>query len=149
MAHAEETVVVPREIDHVFAFLADGLNEPLWRPDVTTVSLTTPGNQELGAVWGQTMRGPGGRTIAGDYRITAYAPPTRLDFEVIAGPARPIGSFRLREVDATSTELTFVLDLVPQGLMRLMTPMINRQVASEARAIHNVPTAMADWMPLL
>ncbi len=149
MAHAEETVAVPREIDHVFAFLADGLNEPLWRPDVIDVSLETAGVTGLGAVWVQKMRGPGGRPISGDYRITSYLPPTRLDFEVIAGPARPIGSFRLREVDTTTTEVTFVLDLTPRGLMRLMTPMIEKQVASEARAIHQLPAAMRDWMPQL
>lgn len=40
MAPAEETAVVPREIDQVFAFLADGRNEALCRPDIIDVSQT-------------------------------------------------------------------------------------------------------------
>jgi hypothetical protein len=89
------------------------------------------------------MKGPGGRKIEGDYRITQWQEPTRLDFEVIAGPARPLGSFVLKALETSSTSVTFTLDLTPRGLMVLMTRMINKQVASEAANILNLPTAMA------
>ena len=86
--------------------------------------------------------GPGGRSIRGDYRITRLDEPSRIDFEVIAGPARPTGRFALVAVTPTSTEVTFTLDLVPRGLMRLLGPMIAKQVTKEADAIVNVPAAM-------
>jgi hypothetical protein len=88
------------------------------------------------------MKGPGGRSIPGDYRITRYEQPTRLDFEVIAGPARPIGRFDLRET-AGGTEVTFTLDVKPRGLMVLMTSMINKQVHTEVGNIANLPKAMS------
>lgn len=140
MTHASRTVTVPKPIGEVFAFLADGMNEPRWRPDVTDVHLAS--GSGVGAVWAQTMRGPAGRPIRGDYRITRQDEPTLIEFEVVAGPARPTGRFVLVERAPSSTEVTFTLDLVPKGLMRLMSRMIAKQVAKEADAILNVPSAM-------
>jgi uncharacterized protein YndB with AHSA1/START domain len=140
MAHAEQKVSVPRPIAEVFAFLADGTKEPLWRPGVTQASHVS--GSGVGAQYAQTMKGPAGRSIPGDYRITRYDEPTRLDFEVTAGPARPTGSFVLREIDPMTTEVTFLLDLQPRGLMILLTPMINRQVKSEVANILRLPDAI-------
>jgi uncharacterized membrane protein len=144
MAHAVQTVTVNRGIGEVFAFLADGMNEPLWRPGVSNVSHLADSGTGVGATYRQTMKGPGGRSIPGDYRITRYEQPTRLDFEVIAGPARPIGRFDLQEVAADSTEVTFTLDLQPRGLMILITPLINKQVRTEAANITNLPRAIGE-----
>src|SRR5436190_23211584 len=142
MAHDTATVIVDRPIGEVFAFLADGMNEPAWRPGVTDVSHVAETGTEVGATFKQTMKGPGGRAIPGDYRITRYEQPTRLDFEVIAGPARPTGRFDLAEKPPGSTEVTFTLDVTPRGLMVLLTPLINRQVQTEANNIANLPRAM-------
>jgi uncharacterized protein YndB with AHSA1/START domain len=142
MAHAVQTVTMNRPIGEVFAFLADGMNEPLWRPGVTNVRHVADSGTGVGATYQQTMKGPGGRSIPGDYRITRYEEPTRLDFEVIAGPARPTGRFDLQEVAADTTEVTFTLDLQPRGLMVLITPLINKQVRTEVANITNVPRAM-------
>jgi hypothetical protein len=38
MAHAEHTVNVQKPIAEVFAFLVDGLNDPKWRPTVTSIT---------------------------------------------------------------------------------------------------------------
>jgi hypothetical protein len=143
MAHSSETVTVARPIAEVFAFLADGMNEPVWRPEVTNVGHVEGTGTGVGATYTQTMKGPGGRRIPGDYRITRYEEPTGLDFEVITGPARPVGRFDLRETAPGTTEVTFTLDLKPRGLMVLMTPMINKQVRAEVANIKNVPRALA------
>jgi hypothetical protein len=143
MAHARHTVTVPRPIAEVYAFLADGMNERKWRPDVTEVHLESGAASSVGAVYAQTMKGPGGRPIKGDYRITMADVPNRLDFEVVAGPARPTGSFELVALSPTSTEVSFTLDLIPKGLMKLMGSMIAKQVESEAAAIQRVPEEMA------
>jgi uncharacterized membrane protein len=143
MAHARHSVTVPRPISEVYAFLADGLNDSKWRPDLIEVHLESGTAGDVGAVYAQTMKGPGGRRIKGDSRITVATPPTRLEFEVIAGPARPLGSFELAKLSPTSTEVSFTLDLVPTGLMKLMSSMIDKQVESEAAAIMRLPEAMA------
>lgn len=142
MAHARQTVTVDRPIGEVFDFLSDGFNEPKWRPDVQDVALRSGDGKSVGSVWAQTMRGPAGRAIQGDYRITRAEPPTRLDFEVVAGPARPVGSFELTATGPSTTQVAFTLDLVPAGLMRLLGSMIAKQVTKEADAIRNLPAAM-------
>ena len=141
MVHASQTVIVHQPIHEVFSFLADGLNNPKWRPDVT--SITARSGRGVGAEYAQRIKGPGGRSIEGDYRVTRFDEPARLDFEVIAGPARPVGSFTLVALDDRSTEVTFTIDLKPRGLMVLMTPMINKQVKAEVATIANLPTAMS------
>jgi len=140
MAHAGHEVTVDGPVAEVFAFLADGTNNPSWRPEVTRISQV--GGSGVGAQFAQTMRGPGGRSIAGDYRITRFDEPSRLDFEVTAGPARPTGSFVLRETGSGSTEVTFTLDLKPRGLVVLMTPMINKQVRAEVANIDGLAAAL-------
>ena len=99
MAHDTATVIVDRPIGEVFAFLADGMNEPAWRPGVTDVSHVAETGTEVGATFKQTMKGPGGRSIPGDYRITRYDQPTRLRLRSDRGtgpPDRPIRSARDR-----------------------------------------------------
>jgi Polyketide cyclase / dehydrase and lipid transport len=101
VAHAQHSVTVPRPIREVYGFLADGLNDPKWRPDVIEVHLESGTASSLDAVYAQTMKGPGGRNIQGDYRITVAEEPTRLHFEVIAGPAHPTGRFELTQLSPT------------------------------------------------
>src|SRR5262249_20068391 len=111
MAHATATVIVNKPIAEAFAYLADGRNEPARRPGVTDVSHVADTGTGVGATFKQKMKGPGGRSIPGDYRVTRHEPPARLDFEVIAGPARPTGRFDLQAKTPDSTEVTFTLDL--------------------------------------
>ena len=91
MPSAEHTVTIARPIDEVYAFVADGTNNPRWHSGVIEISRTSE-QDGLGATYRQVLTGPGGRRIDGDYRVTAYDPPRRLGFEVTAGPARPKGS---------------------------------------------------------
>ena len=140
MAHAERTVIVDRPIAEVFAFLADPTNERLWRPEV--ISIEHIGGSGVGAQYAQTMKGPGGRRIPGDFRLSRVEQPTRIEFEVTAGPARPTGSFLLNDTGIGSTEVTFTLDLVPKGFIKLLTPLINKQVRREVANLDNLPTAI-------
>lgn len=135
MAHAEATVVIDRPAGEVFDFIADGSNNPRWRQGVTDI--TRVSGEGVGAVYKQTMTGPGGRPIAGDYRVTEFDRPNRLAFVVIAGPARPTGTFQLQP-EGTGTRLTFTLDLQPSGLMKLAAPMIARQVRKEVDAVNEL-----------
>jgi uncharacterized protein YndB with AHSA1/START domain len=130
MAHAEHTVTIHRPVDDVFRYLADGTHNREWRSGVLEIERTSPADGE-GATYRQVLAGPGGRRIAGDYRVTEYNPPSRLAFSVIAGPARPAGIFELTEMPDNSTRLRFALDLQPAGVMKFMTPMISRQMQRE------------------
>jgi len=140
MTHAENTVRIERPIEEVFDFLADGTNNARWRSAVVTIAKTS--GDGVGEVYRQTLRGPGGRTVDGDYRVTAFERPTRLGFEVVAGPARPVGSYVLQADGPSSTSVTFTLDLQPRGAMKLMAPMIKGQMQKEVGALEDLKRTM-------
>ena len=61
----------------------------------------------VGAIYKQGVKGPGGRRIDADYRVTSFEPNRRLAFVAIAGPVRPTGEFVLEEV-AEGTRMTLL-----------------------------------------
>ncbi|MGM9472548.1 SRPBCC family protein [Pseudarthrobacter sp. YS3] len=130
MAHAENETTINRTSEDVYAFLADGLNNPAWRSGVQAISLKSGSAGALGSVYSQTLSGPGGRPLAGDYEITAAEPGRRLAFQVVAGPARPAGEYVLSPVDG-GTRVRFSLDLQPKGLMKIVGPLISRTMETE------------------
>jgi uncharacterized protein YndB with AHSA1/START domain len=133
LPHAENMVVIAAPITEVFAFIADGTNNPLWRPGVMDITAPDGGPGE-GAVYGQGLRGPKGQRMDGDYRITDYLSPNRLAFEVIAGPARPTGAFDLEEPVVGATTVRFTLDLQARGLMKVPMKFAGRVIDRQMRA---------------
>ncbi len=108
MAHAEKTIFINRPVESVFDFVLNGANNKLWRSSVTDVTPLTEPPYGAGSRFEQGLHGPMGR-IPGDYEITESTPYELIRFRVIAGPARPTGTFRFRKQDG-GTEVTFVLD---------------------------------------
>jgi len=98
----------------------------------------TSADDGQGATYRQVLAGPGGRRIDGDYQVTVFDPPRRLEFQVTAGPARPAGAFELSAAAEGSTRVRFSLDLEPSGAMKLMTPMIIRQMRREVAQLDNL-----------
>ena len=136
MAHAENTVTIDRPPKQVFDFILDGANGPKWRPDVTDVQLQPGKPLGVGATFKQGMKGPGGR-IDADYQIVESKPNEWIKFQVVAGPARPVGTYKLEPVGG-STRVTFVLDFQPKGFARLMDGMINKSMKSEVGNLTNL-----------
>ena len=117
MPTASHRLIIDRSPADVFAFVADGLNGPKWRPGVVDVALVS--GSGVGATYKQGVKGPGGRRIDADYRVTVFEPNRRLAFVAIAGPVRPSGEFVLVEV-ADGTRLTFSLDAELGGIRKLL-----------------------------
>ena len=82
MPDARHQVTIRRPASEVFAFIADGLNGPRWRSGITDIALVS--GSGVGATYKQGVKGPGGRRVDADYRITTYEPNSRLAFEAIA-----------------------------------------------------------------
>ena len=117
MPEARHQVTIERPPSEVFGFLADGLNGPKWRPGI--LDITHVSGSGVGATYKQGVKGPGGRRIDADYRVTTYEPNSRLGFEAIAGPVRPAGEYILEGVDG-GTRLTFALQAEMGGIKRLL-----------------------------
>jgi len=137
MLHAEHTITVARPPQDVFDYLADGTHNREWRTGVLEIERTTAAVGE-GATYRQVLAGPGGRRIDGDYRITVFEPPRRLEFLVTAGPARPTGVFELSENGSQSTRVRFALDFSASGPMKLMSAMITRTMRREVAQLDNL-----------
>jgi uncharacterized protein YndB with AHSA1/START domain len=125
----------------VFDYLADGTHNAEWRSGVLEIERTSSGGGQ-GATYRQVLSGPGGRRIDGDYQVTVFDPPTRLEFQVTAGPARPVGVFELTETTPGITTVRFTLELRPGGLMKFLTPMIARQVRHEVAQLDTLKTVL-------
>ena len=137
MPHAERTVTVNRPARAVFDYLADGTHNAEWRTGVLEIERTSAGGGE-GATYRQILAGPGGRRVDGDYMVTVFDSPARLEFQVTTGPARPTGVFELAETTPGATVVRFALDLHPTGAMKLLTPVIARQIRREVAQLDSL-----------
>jgi len=79
--------------------------------------------------------------IDGDYEIVECQPNELITFQVIAGPARPTGTYRFAAV-GNATRVTFTLHFEPKGLARLMDGMIASTMRSEVATLSNLKAYM-------
>jgi hypothetical protein len=67
----EATVVIDRPIEEVFAFLADGENDPKFSPRVLEIAKTTDGPPGVGTVYASTVKDAGMKTKHGPGKLIA------------------------------------------------------------------------------
>ena len=133
MPAAQNQVVIQRPAAEVFAYLADGLNGPKWRSGILDIALVS--GSGVGATYKQGVKGPGGRRVDADYRVTAFEPNRRLAFQAIAGPVRPSGEYLLEDV-AGATRVSFALQAELGGIQRLfMGGMVQKTMDAEVGAL--------------
>src|SRR6185436_1519992 len=73
----EATVEIDRPIADVFAFLADGENDPKFSPRVQKITKTTSGPTAVGTVYVSTVK-DAGLTTNREFKITEFEAPTRI-----------------------------------------------------------------------
>lgn len=137
MAYAKFTLSIEKPVNEVFNFILDGENNQLWRPSVIEVRKDSEDNIGVGTKFSQSMKGPFGWKIRGDYEITSCETDKNISFRVISGPARPAGNYDF-DYDGTVTKVTFTLSLTPTGIARLMDSMVNKQMQLEVAKLSNI-----------
>ena len=102
-ARFEATAVIDRPIEEVFAFLADGTNDPKFSPRVQEIAKTTDGPPGVGTVYASTVK-DAGMTTKREFELTEFVPPTRIRWAAREGgyDLAPVG-------DATRVTLHNVL----------------------------------------
>src|SRR3954452_11506275 len=113
MVASTRSVHIDRPPETVFAVLSDPANERKWRPQVR--GFEGQGPPAAGTVIHQTVAGPGGMPLKADVRLTASDPPRRYAFQVVTGPARMAGEYRLEPVDG-GTDLSYTLGAELRGI---------------------------------
>lgn len=71
------TTVIDRPIEEVFAFLADGENDPKFSPRVQEIRRTTDGPIGVGTRFASTVK-DAGMTTKREFELTAFVPPTTI-----------------------------------------------------------------------
>jgi uncharacterized protein YndB with AHSA1/START domain len=126
------TVVIDRPIDEVFAFLADGENDPKFSARVIEIAKTTDGLPGLGTVYASTVKDAGIKSKR-EFKITEFEPPTRIRWTEISKNAVvvPEGGYDLTPA-GEGTELTFFNELQGRGPGKLVAALALRSARKGA-----------------
>jgi carbon monoxide dehydrogenase subunit G len=116
----EGTAVIDRPIDEVFAFLADGTNDPKFSPRVLEIAKTTDGPPGVGTVYASTVKDAGMKTKR-EFKLTEFVPPTRIRWEEVSKNLvmAPEGGYDLVP-EGTGTRLTVYNVLEGHGFGKLL-----------------------------
>ncbi len=128
------TVVINRPIEEVFAFLADGENDPKFSSRVIEIAKTTAGPPGVGTVYASTVKDAGVKTRR-EFKLTEFDPPTRIRWSELSKNlvTAPEGGYDL-EATGAGTQLTFFNVLEGHGLGVLIAGFALRSARSGADA---------------
>jgi uncharacterized protein YndB with AHSA1/START domain len=128
----EATVVIDRPIEEVFAFLADGENDPKFSPRVLEIANTTDGPPGVGTVYASTVKDAGVKTKR-QFKLTEFEPPTRIRWAEISKNVITAseGGYDLAP-ESGGTRVTIYNVLEGHGLGKLITPLALRSARNGA-----------------
>jgi uncharacterized protein YndB with AHSA1/START domain len=117
----EGTVVIDRPIDAVFAFLADGENDPKFSPRVLEIRKTTEGPPGVGTVYESTVKDAGMKTHR-KFELTEFEAPTKIRWAERSKNAvtAPEGGYDLEPAGDGQTRVTVHNVLEGHGFGKLI-----------------------------
>ncbi len=111
------TTIIGRPVDTVWAYVNDASNDVHWRTGLTGSGLRSDEPLGLGSV---------GYARVGDeefeWRVVSYIAGESVDYELLDGPFKGCGGYRLVPVDG-GTQFTLVADVEPTGVYKLLGPL--------------------------
>jgi carbon monoxide dehydrogenase subunit G len=131
----EATTVIDRPIEDVFAFLADGGNDPKFSPRVQEITKTNDGPTGVGTVYASTVK-DAGMTTKREFEITEFQAPTRIRWAERSKNTvtAPEGGYDLAP-EGEATRVTVYNVLQGNGLLgRLIGPLALRAARKDADA---------------
>jgi carbon monoxide dehydrogenase subunit G len=113
------TITIDRPIADVFAFLAEGTNDPKFSPRVLEIRKATDGPVGVGTVFASTVKDAGMKTKR-EIKITEFVEPSKIRWTEVSKNlvTSAEGGYDL-EADGTGTKLTFFNSLEGHGLGKL------------------------------
>ena len=131
MVRLEESIVVERPIEDVFAYLTDPATLSEWQPTVVDARFESAGPVRVGSRVIETRKFLGKR-IHATMVVVENEPPRRFAIEAASGPIPVRVTSTLAEVDG-ATRIDTVLEGDPGGLFRLGAPFVVRAAERELR----------------
>jgi uncharacterized protein YndB with AHSA1/START domain len=128
----ESTVVIDRPIEEVFAFLADGENDPKFSPRVLEIAKTTDGPPGVGTVFASTVKDAGVKTRR-EFKLTEFEPPTRIRWAEVSKNLVMVtqGGYDLAQ-ENSGTRVTIYNVLEGRGPGKLIAPLALRSARKGA-----------------
>jgi Polyketide cyclase / dehydrase and lipid transport. len=136
MIKVENSGIINRPIEEVFAFVGDLTNAPQWQSGLVEVRRTTDGPLRVGTTH-TFVRNFMGRKMEANNEYIAYEPNKRITFKSTSGPVRFEFSY-LFESTAEGTKLTGKMQMQATGLLRLAEPLIAASLRRETKAAAGV-----------
>ncbi|MEV6400050.1 SRPBCC family protein [Streptomyces sp. NPDC051907] len=120
----EATVEIDRSVDEVFAFLADGRNDPKFSPRVLQIAKTPEGPTAAGTVFVSTVK-DAGMTTKREIRVSELQPPSRLRWTETSKNlvTSAEGGYDLEPTADGRTRLHVFNRLEGHGIGKLLTPL--------------------------
>jgi uncharacterized protein YndB with AHSA1/START domain len=125
----EDSIVINRPVEEVFAYLTDTTNWSRWNEAVGNVVQTPPGAMGLGT----TLRGASevmGRTMQWSGQILEYEPNNKVVQKMHVGPAEIQASWIFQPVEG-GTRLTMRSEGETGGPFSIAGPLIDRLVKKQ------------------
>jgi uncharacterized protein YndB with AHSA1/START domain len=136
VATFENTVMIARPIDDVFAFLADFENIPKWNYAIVETRKVSQGAVGVGTIYQQVRSVPSRSEES--FEVTAYNPPRHLEIRGQLGPFPSRLSYALDAI-AEGTRVTNSVELELRGpgrlLGRVAVPRVRDAVAANLRKL--------------
>jgi uncharacterized protein YndB with AHSA1/START domain len=129
MIRVEESVIVQRPVEEVFAFVADQTNGPRWQSGLLEVRRITGEPIGLGTKH-TAVRKFMGRRLEATNEYVVYEPNKEVTFKGTAGSAEFQHSY-LTKSTAEGTVVTSRMEMESKGLFGLAEPLINRSLRRE------------------
>lgn len=127
----EESVEISRPVEDVVAYMREVEHDADWQTNVIEAKFTSDGPPAVGSTGVHRAKFMG---MTNDYgwELTEYDEPSRVSWKFTSGPLEGTGGYRF---DATSdgTKITWVSEVEPKGLRRLLSPIAGPMFAKEAR----------------
>jgi carbon monoxide dehydrogenase subunit G len=143
-ARFEGTAVIDRPIDEVFAFLADGENDPKFSPRVLEIRKTTDGSSGVGTVYASTVKDAGMKTQR-EFKLTEFEAPTRIRWTELSKNmiTVPEGGYDLAR-EGEGTRLTVHNEFEGHGFGKLILPLALRSARKGADDFANAIKAAVE-----
>jgi uncharacterized protein YndB with AHSA1/START domain len=139
VATFENTVMIARPIEDVFAFLADFENIPKWNYAIVETRKVSQGAVGVGTIYQQVRSVPSRSEES--FEVTAYDPPRHLEIRGQLGPFPSRLSYALDAI-AEGTRVTNSVELELRGpgrlLGRVAVPRVRDAVAANLRKLKEV-----------
>jgi len=120
------TVTIDRPIEEVFAFLADGENDPKFSPRVQEIAKTTDGPPGVGTVYASTVKDAGLKSKR-EFKLTEFDQPKKIRWTEVSKNlvTVPEGGYDL-EPAGDGTKLTYYNVFEGHGFGKLIAGMALR-----------------------